>query len=63
MDDQEQQKQYNLSIAFRGSPVTEDFNDIMGYQVGATVVAVMLKDGSTFIYPVDTIESVIHSLA
>jgi phosphosulfolactate phosphohydrolase-like enzyme len=63
LEEQEQQQQYNLSITFRGSPVAEEFNDIMGYQVGATVIAVMLKDGTTYIYPVDTVESVIHSLA
>ena len=61
MDDQENQ-QYNITIFFRGTPNEVTYEDIMGYQVGATVVGVMTKDGHTFLYPIDTVEKIIHSL-
>lgn len=53
------------SMKKRGIEVAEDFDgphfkDIMGYQMGSEWVAVSLKDGTTYVYPANTISRIKH---
>ncbi len=59
--------QYDAVYAMekRGIPVPEkfegpDFKDIIGYQVNQNWVAVSTKDGSTYVYPADSIARIKH---
>lgn len=51
----------SISIQFRGNPNAKEFKNILGYQLGSGFLGVLTPDGLTYIYPQDTIESVIHS--
>lgn len=49
----------------RGLEIDPDFDgpifkDIMGYQMGSEWVAVSLKDGTTYVYPANTIARIKH---
>jgi uncharacterized protein YrrD len=49
----------HIEFYFRNDPAPQDFEDIMGYQLGSGFFAVMTREGKTFIYPQDLIEKVI----
>jgi hypothetical protein len=69
MDDQEKIP-YDIEITFYpdwvdGEEVQEViiYKDIIGYQVGNDVIAVVTKDGETLIYPLKNVKFVRHSPA
>lgn len=54
-----EQGSYNIYIYFNDGEF-EDFVDILGYQIGATWIAISLKDGTTFAFPTTTVKSIKH---
>jgi len=60
--DEQPKNEYDIFITFRDERHAE-FKAIAGYQVGTAVVAVMTKEGETFIYPLDTVECIVHSVS
>jgi hypothetical protein len=63
MEDQEKVP-YNIIIEFNefdmDGPQEKEFFDIVGYQVGNDVIAVLTKEGETVIYPLATVRFVRH---
>ena len=67
--DEEQKPPYNIELTFHGEyDITSDtyepkviiYEDIIGYQVSNTVIAVMTKQGETLVYPIRDITKVRH---
>ena len=58
MDDQEKQP-YNIEITLKSGEVIQ-YEDIIGYQVSGTVIAVMTKNSETHVYPLADITFVRH---
>ena len=67
--DDEQKPPYNIELTFHSEydidtdtykPHVEVYEDIIGYQVSNTVVAVMTKDGETLVYPLDQLTKIRH---
>lgn len=67
--DDEQKPPYNIELVFYGDYDfdTEQrvnkvivYEDIIGYQVSNTVIAVMTKEGETLVYPLTDIAKVRH---
>ena len=57
-----------LALIKRGLPVRENFDgpifeDISGYSVNGDWVAVMTKDGATYIYPANSVARIKHFTA
>lgn len=50
-----------LEITFRGNPIPETYEDVLGYQLGSGFVGVMTKEGKTIIFPQDLVEMVVHT--
>lgn len=62
MDDKEVKHEYDVAIGFRDGTEAE-YLEIAGYQVGSAVVAVMTKEGSTHVYPLDTVAYITHTVS
>ena len=67
--DDEQKPPYNIELTFSGDysfdldanvPEVIVYEDIIGYQVSNTVIAVMTKEGETLVYPIRDITKVRH---
>lgn len=67
--DDEQKPPYNIELTFRdvydmdADACTTQvivYEDIIGYQVSNTVIAVMTKEGETLVYPIRDITKVRH---
>lgn len=67
--DDEQKPPYNIELTFRDVyDIDTDtstaqvivYEDIIGYQVSNTVIAVMTKEGETLVYPLRDITKVRH---
>jgi hypothetical protein len=67
--DDEQKPPYNIELTFYGQYNFDQdknvdevitYEDIIGYQVSSTVVAVMTKDGETLVYPLDRLAKIRH---
>ena len=67
--DEEQKPPYNIELTFDGDynydldanvPEVIVYEDIIGYQVSNTVIAVMTKEGETLVYPLRNITKVRH---
>ena len=67
--DDEQKPPYNIELTFSSvydigtdtyEPRSEMYEDIIGYQVSNTVIAVMTKEGETLVFPLRNIEKVRH---
>lgn len=67
--DEEQKPPYNIELTFYGpydaalqelTPQVVVYEDIIGYQVSNTVIAVMTKEGETLVYPIRNITKVRH---
>ncbi len=52
-------EQYNEELD-KYMPVTELYEDIVGYQVGNGVIAVLTKEGETHIFPTNLVTFVRH---
>ena len=57
MNENEKQLQ-DLEITFKGGD-TLSYNNIIGYQIGGSVIAVIAEDNKTVIYPFSDIEKVV----
>ncbi len=69
INNEEEQKAYNIELTFHSSydyvndkeiDNIETYEDIIGYQVSNTVVAIMTKDGETLVYPLDRLTKIRH---
>lgn len=67
--DEEQKPPYNIELTFNDqydevndvfTPEVIVYEDIIGYQVSNTVIAVMTKEGETLVYPLRSITKVRH---
>lgn len=67
--DEEQKPPYNIELTFHDeydekthtyTPVVIVYEDIIGYQVSNTVIAVMTKEGETLVYPLRNLTKVRH---
>lgn len=67
--DDEQKPPYNIELTFHDSydeelqkftPQVIVYEDIIGYQVSNTVIAVMTKEGETLVYPIDHLTKIRH---
>lgn len=57
--DEEQKPPYNISLLNKGGEEIL-YEDIIGYQVSGTVIAVLTKDGETHVFPLSDITFVRH---
>ena len=69
INNDEEKQQYNIELTFHNSydyvddkevQNIETYEDIIGYQVSNTVVAVMTKEGETLVYPLDRLTKIRH---
>lgn len=69
INNEEEKQQYNIELTFYGTYNFEEnknvdevttYEDIIGYQVSNTVVAIMTKDGETLVYPLDRLSKIRH---
>lgn len=48
----------DMKVTFRDE-TTEVFSDIMGYQLGGTVIQILMENGNCIIYPMVDIKNVL----
>lgn len=48
----------DMKVTFRDG-TTEVFSDIMGYQLGGTVIQILMENGNCIIYPMVDIKNVL----
>ena len=69
INNDEENQSYNIELTFHNSydyvddkevQNIETYEDIIGYQVSNTVVAVMTKEGETLVYPLDRLTKIRH---
>ena len=69
INNEEEKQQYNIDLSFFGQydfdlekhkEEITTYEDIIGYQVSNTVVAVMTKEGETLVYPLDRLSKIRH---
>lgn len=67
--DEEQKPPYNIDLTYLGTydyvndrdiERVDTYEDIIGYQVSGTVVAVMTKAGETLVIPIDQLKLIRH---
>lgn len=54
----EEKQLQDLEITFQGGGILS-YNNIIGYQIGGSVIAVIAEDNKTVIYPFSNIEKVV----
>ena len=69
INNDEENQSYNIDLTFYGEwnyveeqnvDNVKTYEDIIGYQVSNTVVAVMTKEGETLVYPLDRLSMLRH---
>ena len=67
--DNEEKPPYNIDLTYHSVYNTDTdeyadrivtYEDIIGYQVSGTVVAVMTKEGETFVIPIEQLKLIRH---